>query len=60
MRQALSILPDALMRDLRSRTGREPVSIKEHYETGFVCAVSGNGLSVRRGRCVAWGRAEQV
>lgn len=38
VRQASSILPDALVRDLRSRTGRETVSIKEHYETGCVCA----------------------
>ncbi len=34
--QASSILPDALVRDLRSRTGRETVSIQEHYETGCV------------------------
>ncbi len=38
VRQASSILPDALVRDLRSRTRRETVSIKEHYETGCVCA----------------------
>ncbi len=36
VRQASSILPDALVRDLRSRTVRETVSIKEHYETGCV------------------------
>ncbi len=36
VRQASSILPDALVRDLRSRTMRKTVSIKEHYETGCV------------------------
>ncbi len=36
VRQASSILPDALVRDLRSRTGRKTVSIKEHHETGCV------------------------
>ncbi len=50
-----SLLPDTLVRDLRSRTGHETVSIKEHYETGCVCAASVNGSSVRR---AAWGRAE--
>ncbi len=48
---------DTLVRDLWSRTGRETVSIKEHYETGFVCAASVNGSSVRR---TVWGRAERV
>ncbi len=38
-RQVSSILPDALVRDLRSRIGRETMIIKEHYETGFVCAL---------------------
>ncbi len=28
--------PDVLVRDLRSRTGREIVRIKEYYETGCV------------------------
>ncbi len=37
VRQASSILPDALVRALRSRTGHETVSIKEHYETCCVC-----------------------
>ncbi len=39
-RQVSSILPDALVRDLRSRIGRETMIIKEHYETGFVCALA--------------------
>ncbi len=43
--------PDALVRDLRSRTGHEAVSIKEHYETGFVCAASVKG-SLPETRCV--------
>ncbi len=47
MRQDSSILPDALMRELRSRTGRETVSIKEYYETDCVCAASVNGSSAR-------------
>ncbi len=34
--QVAWVRPDALVRNLRSRTGRETVSIKEHYETGCV------------------------
>ncbi len=42
---------------------RETVSIKEHYETEFVCATSLNGSFVRCGRRTgraAWGRAERL
>ncbi len=52
--------PDALVRDLRSRTGRKTESIKEHYETGCVCAASVIGSFVRSGTHAAWGRAERV
>ncbi len=52
-----SLLPDTLVRDLRSRTGHKTGSIKEHYETGFACATSVNGSSVRR---TAWKRTERV
>ncbi len=48
VRQVSSILPDALVRDLRSRTGRDTESIKEYYKTVFVCAASVNGSSGRR------------
>ncbi len=55
-----SLFPDTLVRDLQSRTRRETVGIKEHYVTGFVCAASVKGSSVRRVRRAAWGRAERV
>ncbi len=48
VRQASSILPDALVRDLRSRTGRETGSIKEHYETGCV-ETNGDAGDAQRG-----------
>ncbi len=48
VRQASSILPDALVRDLWSRTVHETECIKEYYETGFMCAASVNRSSVRR------------
>ncbi len=60
MRQVSSILPDALVRDLWSRTGRETLNIKEHYETGCMCVASVNSSTGRSGRYAAWGRAERV
>ncbi len=50
--QVSSILPDALVRDLWSRTGRETVSIKEHYETCFMCVASVNVHETREMRRV--------
>ncbi len=52
VRQASSILPDALVRDVRSRTGRETVSKRALRDR--LCV---NGSSVRRGRCAVWGGA---